>query len=123
MATPSVAGLADSEHRAIRPIWTCAADGQPWPCAATRKLLADAVTDRDALARHLAALQAVAADDLGVAGPSSLYRRFVAWTLGCDEVCRVCGRGGHTAIAGIPRRLVPCDGLPTVIPPLRTPDR
>jgi hypothetical protein len=40
-----------------------------------------------------------------------------------DEVCRACGKGGHTVIAGIPRRLVPCDGLPTVIPPLCTPER
>jgi hypothetical protein len=98
-------------------------DGQEWPCAAARKSLTDAFGDREDLARHMAVFLVMAAEDLRAAGPSGLYRRLIGWTLGRDEVCRACGKGGHTAIAGIPPRLVPCDELPTLIPSPRIPDR
>ena len=125
MSTSQVTGPGGrgDEHQVVRPEWTCAADGQQWPCTTARKLLVDAFPDRAALAGHLAALQALAADELGIAGPATLYRRVLGLALGDDEACRVRGRSTHTAVPAIPRRLMPCEGLPMVIPPLRTPER
>jgi hypothetical protein len=33
------------------------------------------------------------------------------------EVCRFCGSGTHTVLAGIPHRLVPCDDLRELLNP------
>jgi hypothetical protein len=52
-----------------------------------------------------------------------LYRRFVAWTLPEDGVCRLCSGRGHDVIAGMSPRLVPCKKIVEVIPPVRRPPR
>jgi hypothetical protein len=51
---------------------------------------------------------AQAASDLGLADPTRLYRRFLAWTLPEDATCRLCGSASHDAIPGLPPRLLPC---------------
>jgi hypothetical protein len=98
------------EHRPLRPQWTCAGDGQPWPCPLARFILARHAPDPEALARHLLALLQAAGEDLGVS-PSRLYRRFAAWTLPDDTRCRACGRSGHDVLPQVPPRLFPCDGV------------
>jgi hypothetical protein len=60
-----------------------------------------------------------AADAFGVA-PARLYRRFVAWTLPKDNACRVCTRGGHDVLPGLPPCLFPCGRR--VIPPIGEPE-
>ena len=103
--------VADNEHRAARPSWRCLTDGGEWPCAEARARLAAAFGDRDELSRQMARLQATAADDLTLANPASLHRRFVKWTRDHDESCRACGSHMHAVVPGIPPRLVPCDDL------------
>jgi hypothetical protein len=100
-----------SEHRVQRPSWRCVVDGTAWPCEPARRQLTEAYGDRSALAALLATLMARAADDLGVADPTDLYGRFLAWTTNADEACRACGRIRHAAVAGLPPRLIPCDKL------------
>jgi hypothetical protein len=99
-------------HRADRPLWTCALDRDEWPCLPARAGLVEAYRlDRPLLSAHLAVLMSQAAGDLGLADPTRLYRRFVAWSLERHRACRVCGRAGHDAVPGAPPRLVPCDTL------------
>lgn len=59
------------------------------------------------LTAHMLRLMATAADDLHVDDPSSLYPRFVGWTLEPGRVCRMCGRPDHDVAPGVPPRLVP----------------
>jgi hypothetical protein len=61
-----------------------------------------------ALAGHLSRLMSVAASDLEIAGSCKLYGRFVGWMLPAGLSCRVCGKGGHDFLPGVPSRLVPC---------------
>jgi hypothetical protein len=103
------------EHQVSRPSWLCGTDGEAWPCESARKLLSEAYRgEPDRLVRYLAHFMAQAATDLGVPGPALLYRRFMGWTLGPGEVCRVCGRSSHTVVTGLPPRLLPCDGIRAV---------
>ena len=75
---------------------------------------------RSRLAVHLSYLMGVAADDFGVADPTKLYRRFVAWSLPHGQVCPVCGRAGHTVLPGVPPRLAPwCDDHARIYGPER----
>ncbi|HKT02027.1 MAG TPA: hypothetical protein VJT31_21070 [Rugosimonospora sp.] len=106
------------EHQVRRPEWRCGTDGEEWPCDGARRLLGAAHRETpDALTRYLAHLMAQAASDLGVRSPTTLYRRFVGWSLGRSQVCRVCGRSGHDVVAGVPPRLFPCeDRLPARAP-------
>lgn len=100
------------EHQVRRPQWLCATDGEEWPCDGARKLLKEAYrADPGALVRYLAHFMVQAAADLELHKPSTLYRRFMGWTLSSGEACRVCGRPNHTVVAGLPPRLFPCDGL------------
>jgi hypothetical protein len=121
-----------SRHRADRPTWQCSTCGDHWPCEFACKLLADAYQgsyhgscqrsyqgDRIGLTRHLAQLMAVAAEDLGLADPTRLYRRFLGWTLDPDQRCRVCDRQGHDVLAGVPPRLIPCRQLRDAVRPPR----
>jgi hypothetical protein len=100
------------EHQVRHPEWLCGTDGMEWPCDGARKLLAEAYqSDPDALTRYLAYFMVQAATDLGVASPAVLYRRFLGWTLARGEVCRVCGKAGHTVVAGLPPSVFPCDRI------------
>lgn len=97
-------------HRPLRPQWTCAVDGDAWPCVRVRARLTEAYrADRGGLTTHLATLMVLAAADLGSADAVALNRRFLAWTLAPERGCRVCGRGGHDAVPVLPPRLVPCE--------------
>ncbi len=107
-----------SQHAIARPGWTCETCHDDWPCESARKLIADAhIDDHDALVEHLTGILIRAADDLGLASPALLYKRFLRWALPTGQVCRVCERPGHDAAPGVPPRLVPCDGR--VVEPLR----
>lgn len=111
-----------SEHRAERPLWTCAVDGLAWPCEAARHALRQQYSAADplTLAVHLSYLMGVAADDLSVSDQAKLYRRFVAWSLPADRACRVCGRRGHDVLPGVPPRLAPwCDAHESLYGPNR----
>lgn len=103
-----------STHRATRPAWRCVVDGMDWPCAPAKQQLIEVYDDRAALTALLGSLMARAADDLGVADPTDLYARFLAWTMSPTEACRTCGRARHATAAELPPRLVPCDQLRNV---------
>jgi hypothetical protein len=110
--TPTApAGNGDiGAHRPVHPGWTCALDGEPWPCPPARRALTDAYRDNpDELTTQMVGLLVRAADSLRSADRTPLYRRFVAWTLPEDHACRVCGRAGHDADPLLPPRLIPCD--------------
>jgi hypothetical protein len=77
-----------SEHRVERPTWRCAVDGTAWPCEPAKRQLTEAYGDSPALAALLGTLMARAADEIGVADPTDLYGRFLAWTAASDEACR-----------------------------------
>jgi hypothetical protein len=100
-----------SAHRVERSAWRCAVDGAHWPCQPAKQQLIEAYRDRAVLAALLGKLMARAADELGVADPTDLYRRFLAWTTDVGEPCRICGKANHTVVVGLPPRLVPCDRL------------
>jgi hypothetical protein len=76
--------------------------------------------DYESLARHMAKLMSQAADDLGPANPTKLYKRFIGWTPAGGHACRVCGKPGHDAVPGVPPRLVPCDRR--AVEPTRPPE-
>jgi hypothetical protein len=83
----------------------------PGRASPPKRQLIEAYGDSPALVALLGTLMARAADELGVADPTDLYGRVLAWTADADEACRVCGRARHAAVAGLPPRLVPCDKL------------
>jgi hypothetical protein len=96
-------------HRPERPTWRCRADGDGWPCHIARKVLAETFPGSgDELSHNMAQLQLMAAEDLGVPDPASLYQRFVRWTEPPSVTCGRCERGKHRAIPGLPPRLFPC---------------
>jgi hypothetical protein len=101
------------EHRPLQPEWICAGDGKRWPCMTAQTILLAHQPDRETLARHLLHLAAEAAEDLNI-GPARLYRRFVGWALPDEAACRLCGRGGHDVLPGVPPRLLPCAAGTTV---------
>lgn len=93
---------------------------QDWPCEPARKLITDLrADDHESLVEQMARLMIWAADDLGLADPINLYKRFLHWTLPKDHACRVCGKPGHDAIPRVPPRLIPCNGR--AVDPLRVP--
>jgi hypothetical protein len=74
--------------------------------------------DRAVLTALLGKLMARAADELGLADPTDLYRRFLAWTIDVDARCGACGKANHTVVARLPPRLLPCDQLRGIsVPP------
>lgn len=95
-------------HRVLRPSWTCASDGLPWPCSEARQALS--VNDLAALRQTMAKLMAIAGSELPDRRPEALYRRFLAWTLEPGQRCTVCGSRRHAVIPGVPPRLIPCNG-------------
>jgi hypothetical protein len=75
-----------------------------------RKQLGDAFFGNEAaLAIKMAKLSNAAANDLGLADPSNLYRRFVHWIFTDPSPCGRCGKSSHRALPGLPPRLFPCD--------------
>lgn len=71
-------------HLPIRPLWLCAACGQPWPCGTARlSLLAEYQGNRVALGVYLASLMAEAQNQLaeldGGTAPADLTARFLGW--------------------------------------------
>lgn len=98
-------------------MWTCAIDGAQWPCTPARLALTAAYGRGSAeLAAHLAALMAIAEQELVTLDRAGLYRRFLAWTRADGELCRVCGRRGHAVLPGLPPRLVPCEEVRELMP-------
>ncbi|GAA0734314.1 hypothetical protein Drose_35065 [Dactylosporangium roseum] len=100
-------------HRVLRPFWTCAADGLPWPCAEARRRLSS--NDLAVLRQTMAKLMAIAQGELDDTDLATLYRRFVAWTLEPDQRCAICGSRRHAAISGVAPRLIPCNALRAAI--------
>lgn len=69
-----------SMHVPVRPVWTCAACGQPWPCPTRqRQLLAEYTDARVSLSLYLSGCFVQACADLGAIPAGILYRRFFAW--------------------------------------------
>ncbi|WP_328384001.1 hypothetical protein OHQ88_07445 [Micromonospora zamorensis] len=73
-------------HIPLRPMWSCRADGQQWPCPDARLLLrADFDDNLSGLTIYLAGVFSEATQDLyhlnPYDGPSphELFDRFVAW--------------------------------------------
>lgn len=97
-----------TDHRPQRPSWRCADCGEDWPCDWVRKDLA-AHHDPAVLVSHLGWLADRAAADLGLSTPAMLYRRFFAWTVGRDRICRICASPRHDVLPGLPLRMWPCD--------------
>src|SRR5262245_41293629 len=98
VSVPSMSGVRpmSKPHRAVRPQWTCARDGYPWPCLdARRAMRATFGDDYSGLQRHLVRLLIVAEGELVGVPLRDLYRRFVAWALAPGEKCRVCGSPNH----------------------------
>jgi hypothetical protein len=85
-----------TDHRVSRPTWTCISDGADWPCEPARQQLVEAYQDRAALATLLGMLMARAADELGVADPTDLYRRFLTWTIDATKLA------GSAVVSGTP---------------------
>jgi hypothetical protein len=111
-----------NEHEVSRPLWSCGTCHSDWPCEPAQKMIGDLHTgDDESLVRHVARLMGQAADDLGPANPTKLYKRFLGWTPVAGHACRVCGKLGHDAVPGVPPRMVPCDGR--AIEPVRPADR
>jgi hypothetical protein len=75
-ASPGRAG----EHAPVTPEWTCGICGAEWPCAPKREqLLIEYGVDRPMLSVYLGACLAAAAEDLHLAGSTSLQERFFGW--------------------------------------------
>jgi hypothetical protein len=111
-----------SEHSVSRPAWTCDTCQQDWPCEPAQKTVADLhVDDHESLVEQMSRLMIWAADDLGLADPAKLYKRFLRWTLPKDHACRLCGKPGHDAVPGVPPRLIPCDEQ--AVEPFRVPKK
>ncbi|GAB3851499.1 hypothetical protein GCM10029963_39420 [Micromonospora andamanensis] len=69
-----------SEHAPVTPEWTCGTCGGEWPCEPKRKrLLTEYGEDRAMLSVYLGACLAAAAEDLHIAGSTSLQDRFFGW--------------------------------------------
>lgn len=80
MATHMIGGLAMSVHGAVRPGWTCAGCGLPWPCATRRRqLAAEYMGAPTSLMVYLAACFVDACEDMPHATVGGLYARFLLW--------------------------------------------
>jgi len=70
-------------HRPERPEWSCAIDGEPWPCHAARVELAEEYVDNPtALTLYLASYLYDAVDDYAGTtdrAPPDLFERFLGW--------------------------------------------
>jgi hypothetical protein len=81
-----------SMHQPVRPAWTCAACGQPWPCLSRqRQLLAEFSNARVSLSLYLSGCLVQACADLGAMPAGLLYRRFFTWS---GEVASDAARSG-----------------------------
>lgn len=113
---PSGDAVPSGEHEPVRPSWRCTVDGFRWPCPQSRVVLREVFGgDWTALQRRLLLVVAVAECELPGVTNADLYRRFVAWAMSPEEVCRVCGSSRHAVVSGVPPRLVPCDRLRHVV--------
>ncbi|MGC4812792.1 hypothetical protein ACLQ29_19900 [Micromonospora sp. DT228] len=79
---------ADDEtpHTPLRPLWSCRADGQHWPCREARlRLTAEFDGNPSGLTIYLASMFCEAAQDIHHLDPSNgpspreLFDRFVGW--------------------------------------------
>lgn len=71
-----------SMHVPVRPVWSCAACGRPWPCLSRqRQLLAEYADARVSLSLslYLSGCFVQACADLGTTPAGLLYRRFFTW--------------------------------------------
>lgn len=69
-----------SAHQPIRPNWSCAGCGYPWPCQSRRRQLLHEYTGaRASLAVYVGARLVEATHDLPDVLAGVLYRRFVGW--------------------------------------------
>lgn len=72
-----------NRHLPIRPQWSCAVDGKPWPCPGARvHLRSQFADDRGGLAVYMSTQLMTAAVDMtnGETLPPDLFNRFMAWT-------------------------------------------
>lgn len=72
-----------NRHLPVRPQWTCAVDGKPWPCPGARvHLRTQFAGDRSGLAVYMSTQLMTAAVDItdGDSLPPDLFNRFMAWT-------------------------------------------
>ena len=69
-----------TDHRPIRPSWTCVHCGDEWPCAPRRdELIDEAYGSRVHLALLMVRYFTDALDDHPDTPPGQLYTRFVGW--------------------------------------------
>ena len=69
-----------SMHCAVRPGWTCASCGLPWPCVTRRRqLAAEYLGARTSLMVYLAACFVEACQDMPQTTAGDLYDRFLLW--------------------------------------------
>ena len=75
-----------SVHGAVRPGWTCAGCGLPWPCTTRRRqLAAEYVCAPTSLMVYLAACFVEACEDMPHATVGGLYARFLLWPRLSDD--------------------------------------
>jgi len=87
-------------HVPVRPVWTCAACGRPWPCPSRqRQLLAEYADARVSLSVFLSACFVQACADLAAMPAGVLYRRSQVSTLG--RIVAVVGVGFRVAVEGV----------------------
>jgi hypothetical protein len=69
-----------SAHQPVRPSWTCAGCGAPWPCATRRReLRAEFDGATVSLGLYMAPMFVDACEDLADAPAGELYWRFLGW--------------------------------------------
>lgn len=69
-----------SMHLPIRPDWTCAACGVPWPCPTRkRQLIAAYQGAYVSMMLHLSSYFIDACADMPLTASGSLHRRFLGW--------------------------------------------
>ncbi|WP_244871099.1 flavin reductase [Catellatospora sp. IY07-71] len=67
-------------HLPIRPDWTCAACGLPWPCPSRKgQLLAEYDGAHVSMTLHLSGFFLEACQDIPTAESGVLYSRFLGW--------------------------------------------
>lgn len=75
-------GYGSLPHVAVRPVWNCAACGEPWPCEARRgSLVREHGPGSVAMLVHLAMSMVDAAEDLRDTPAGVLRDRFVGWAI------------------------------------------
>jgi hypothetical protein len=84
--SPPAEGItaAMSMHLPVRPAWSCAACGQPWPCPSRqRQLLAEYADAWVSLSLYLSGCLVQACADFGAVSAGLLCWRFFTWPGGC----------------------------------------